>query len=261
VNLFNRVVVFLLLLLLIIGAVSIAVLTWTIPNDTIDWLRDAVEWMDENDGSTEKALLTAIAIVITLVSFILLVLELMPKSTRDVRVTDVQGGAASLSSAAVAQRIEDAVRQVPNVAEAKAYVMAKRKGVEVSMDLHVDPDANLAEVTTAAAEATREVLADRLHVALLTPPKTRLHYRELRLRRPDGPEPANRGSNTAVVPAAAAEAPQTGEVMPPRSEAAEAGWRPPASPDNTDAAPQATNETPPADKPAKPEPETENKFE
>ena len=271
-NLFNRGVVLMLLLALITGAIGLAVLAWTIPDDTLDWLRDSVDWLDENDGDTEKAVLTAIVIVIAAVAFIILFFELMPRAGKDVHVTDLEGGQATLTTAAVAQRIEDRVRQLPNVADVKAFVQPRRKGVDVEMDLHVDPDANLAEVTNSASEACRDVLSTRMHVALAGSPRTRLHYRELRLRRQGQPEPANTSSNTTVVPAGPAgdessmtvseldETPRR-QTMPPRSEAAEAGWRPPASPDNTDAEPEANNEAPPAEKPAKPEPETENKFE
>ena len=183
-NVFNRIVVLLLLVAVIAAATAVAVLTWTIPNKTINWLADAVQWMDDNDGDTEKALLTAGAIVVGLLALIALVVEVLPRRRNDVRIIDVQGAQASLSTAAVAQRLEEAVRQVPHVADTKAYVRARRKGVEVDMDLHVDPDANLADVTGAASTAIRDVLSSRMHVALVAPPRTRLHYRELRLRRP-----------------------------------------------------------------------------
>jgi hypothetical protein len=109
-----------------------------------------------------------------------------------------------------------------------------------------------------------------MHVTLVSPPKARLHYRELRLRRSAAPESAGTSGNTTVVPALPApadvavtdneEAPK-GNTMPPGSQAAEAGWKPPASPDHHEDEPQADTHAPASDKPAKPEPETENKFE
>jgi hypothetical protein len=265
VNLFNRIVVLLLFVAIGAAAIAVAVLAWTIPNRTINWLADAVQWLDDHDGDTDKALLTAGAIVVALISLGVLVLELLPRRKSDVRVTDVQGGTATLSTAAVAQRVEEAVRQVPNVADARAFVRSRRKGVEVDMDLHVDPDANLADVTGAASLAARDLLANRMHVALIAPPKARLHYRELRLRRTTAAEPASTSSNTTVVPALAApdqdgeDRQDLGKTMPPQ--AAEAGWKAPASPDNHENEPQADIDAPASDKPAGPEPETENKFE
>ena len=107
----------------------------------------------------------------------------MPRYGPDVKVTDIKTGDAVLSTAAIAQRVEEAVREVPNIADVKASVQARRKGVDVFLDLHVDPDANLAAVTDGASEAARDILTERVHVALAQPPRTRLHYRELRLNR------------------------------------------------------------------------------
>ena len=76
---FNRVVLVLLCLLLIVAAVAIIVLTWTIPNRTINWLGDAVQWMDENDGDLEKALLTTVSASIGLIATIVLLIELIPR--------------------------------------------------------------------------------------------------------------------------------------------------------------------------------------
>ncbi|MGE0056798.1 MAG: alkaline shock response membrane anchor protein AmaP [Dehalococcoidia bacterium] len=268
-NLFNRIVVLLLLVAVITAAIAVAVLAWTIPNKTINWLADAVQWLDDNDGDTEKALLTAGAIVVGVVALAALVVEILPRRRTDVRITDIQGAHATLSTAAIAQRLEEAVRQVPHVADTKAFVRARRKGVEVDMDLHVDPDANLADVTGAASTTIRDVLSSRMHVALVAPPRTRLHYRELRLRRPPNGEPAANSSNTTVVPALPAPAAVNestsettlGKTMPPPSEATDAGWKAPASPDNHEDEPQADIDAPATDKPAKPQPETENKFE
>lgn len=279
-NLFNRIVVLLLLVAVIAAATAVTVLAWTIPNKTINWLADAVQWLDDNDGDTEKALLTAGAIIVGVIALVALVVEVLPRRRNDVPITDIQGAQASLSTAAIAQRLEEAVRQVPNVADTKAYVRARRKGVEVDMDLHVDPDANLADVTEATSTAIRDVLGNRMHVALVAPPKTRLHYRELRLRRQSNGEPASTSSNNStVVPAlqeTAEVADSAGEPptddrndepatmpgkTPPPSDAVEAGWKAPVSPDNHEDEPQADIDAPGTDKPAKPEPETENKFE
>jgi hypothetical protein len=71
---------------------------------------------------------------------------------------------------------------VPHVAEVRANVRAKKRGVIVNLDLQVDPEANLATVTDEACATAESVLTDRVHVALVQPPTARLHYRELRLQ-------------------------------------------------------------------------------
>lgn len=199
-SLFNRIALVLVCAVLLVAAVAVIVLTWTIPNRSINWLSDAVDWIDANDGDLEKALLTTISATIGLFAVIVLLLELFPRSGPDVKVTDLSRGDATLSTAAIGQRIEEAVCQVPNVAEVRANVRARKRGVLVSLDLQVDPEANLATVTDEACRVAQDVLTDRVHVALLRPPTARLHYRELRLHgRGNGTfrRPARAGTTTA----------------------------------------------------------------
>jgi hypothetical protein len=195
-NTFNRILLILVCLTLLVVAVAIIVLTWTIPNRTIDSLADAVQWMDDNDGDFEKALLTTASAFIGLVATIVLLIELIPRRGSAVRVTDLASGAATLSIAAIGQRLEEAVCQVPNIAEARANVKSKRRGILVDLDLHVEPEANLATVTDEACRVAQEALAERVHVTLLKPPTVRLHYRELR---PQGRGQATNGARRTTV--------------------------------------------------------------
>jgi hypothetical protein len=181
-NLFNRIVLVLLCLAVASGALAIIALAWTIPLETLDWLRGAADWLEARNENLEKTLLSTASAFVALIAFIVIIIELMPRSGPDVKVTDLKGANAVLSTAAIGQRIEEAVSRVPHVSEVRAAVKAKRKGVILGLELYVDPEANVADVTDEAVNAAQDVLANRVHVALLKPPKVRLHYRELRLR-------------------------------------------------------------------------------
>ena len=198
-NLLNRIVLVLACLALAAGAISLVVLAWTIPQESIDGLRDAVDWLDEHNEDLEKALLTSGGALVAFIAVVVLAFELVPRAGADVKVTDLRVGDAVLSTLSISQRVEEAVRQVPSVTEARAGVRAKRKGVLLSLDLRVEPEANLATVTDEACEAAQDVLMNRLHVTLVEQPRVRLHYRELRLR--------GRAAAPAVAPSAAPEAP------------------------------------------------------
>ncbi len=231
-NVFNRIFLVLLLLALAVGAVAIIVLAWSAPNDSIANLRDAVDWLQRNNKDFEKSLLTIGCIVVVLVCLILIGLELVPGYGPDVKVTDLEIGDAVLSTAAIGQRVEEGVREVPHVSDVKAQVKARRKGVDLFLDLHVDPDANLAEVTNASCEAARAMLNERVHVALAHPPKARLHYRELRLSRSGGmqQQPAAPETPSEEEPRAAGEEapPATTEPTTPEASATDETTTPPA---------------------------------
>jgi hypothetical protein len=180
---FNRIFVAIVCLVLIAAAVAVIVLAWTSPGSSIDGLRDAADWLDDNNQDLEKGILTAVAAIIGVIALVVFVLELIPPRSTEVSVTDLKVGNAVLSTAAIAQRVEEAVSRVPHVADARAVVKPKRKGVLVNMDLHVDPEANLAAVTDEVYETAADVLNNRVHVAMAEPPRARVFYREIRLRR------------------------------------------------------------------------------
>jgi hypothetical protein len=207
-NLINRLVIILLLLLLAIGASSVVALAWLRPEESIAGLGDAVNWLDDNNETLQRIVLTSVGLLIALLALSALIFELVPHAGTDVKVTDVRAGDAVLSTASIGQRIEEAVREVPNISEARSVVRPKRKGVLVSLDLHVEPEANLAAVANDAADAIRDVLADKVHVALLQPPKIRLHYKELRLER------ARLGRRPEPQPTQAASSQQEPELAP-----------------------------------------------
>jgi hypothetical protein len=181
-NVINRLALVLICLALIAGAGAVIGLAWAAPQESIDWLADAAGWLDDHNTDGTKALITFGSALVIALALVALVMELFPQNSGEVKVTGLQVGDAVLTTQAIGQRIEEVVNQVPNVSDVRATVRAKRKGVTVALDLHVDPEANLAAVTDAACEAARDVLTDKVHVELLAPPRARLHYRELRLK-------------------------------------------------------------------------------
>ena len=211
-TIFSRIFVILVCLALAASAIALVTLAWTMPQESIDGLGETLEWLEEHNQDTEKALLTAIGALVALLAFLVVVLELLPRIGTEVKVTDLKVGDAVLSTAAISQRVEEAVQQVPHVAAVRAVVKARRKGVQVALDLHVDPDANLAAVTDEACQAAQDVLTNRVHVAMQEPPHARLHYRELRLRqRP----PAARTPQTSPVSPSAQPLKDTSAAAPP----------------------------------------------
>jgi hypothetical protein len=96
-------------------------------------------------------------------------------------VRDVRAGDALLSTDAIAHRLQQEVSVVPHVTQAKATVTTRGKGVEVDLELHVDPDTNLALTSEEACRAVENLLTNRLSVEMARPPRLNLRYSELRL--------------------------------------------------------------------------------
>jgi hypothetical protein len=229
-NEFNRIVVILICRLFITAAVVVVVLAWTSSTSSIDALQDGVEWLSENNQDTEKWVLTAIAAVLGVLALIVLILQPNRPSDDEVRVSDLQGGDAVLSTAATGERVEQAVMQVANVSDVRASVKSWRGDVLLGMDLQVDSEADLVAVTDEACETAKSVLTDRLHVRLAAPPAVRVKYVWAR------PRAAQRAR---VVPRAAA-IPDMEAVLTSRGTAESRAGEPPGRPDRpSDDAPSA----------------------
>jgi hypothetical protein len=179
----NRLGIVIAALLLIFLLAVIILLTWAAAPETVDRLGDFVEYLDDHTETGSRLLLTLGLLVLVLLALTLIIAELAPAQTSRVEILDVRGGTAVLSTDDIAQRVGEEVEALPHVLQAKATVQARGRGVEVEMELHVDPNSNLADTSDEACRVVQTVLSDKMSVALLRPPRVQVRYEELRLAR------------------------------------------------------------------------------
>lgn len=177
----NRVVIVIGALLLVFVAFAIIVFVWGAPDASIGRLQEFADWLDEHQSTGAKLIATLSALVVALLAAAVIVLELSPASTTTVRVASGDRGVATISTEAIAERVQREVEQTPHVVASSARVIGRRRAVEVELDLDVDAYANLRETAMDACERARAVVQDVMGVALAAPPRARLHYRELRV--------------------------------------------------------------------------------
>jgi hypothetical protein len=193
-NALNRVAIVAMALLLAFAAFAVIVLAWGAPDASIGRLQDFAQWLDEHQTTGAKLMTTLGALVIVLLALAVLVLELSPSSTQTVRVAAGDRGVATISTEAIAERVQREVEQTPHVVASSVRVIGRRRAVEVELDLDVDAYANLRETAMDACERARAVVHDVMGVPLAAPPRARLHYRELRV---GGAGPAPRTGDEA----------------------------------------------------------------
>lgn len=177
----NRFIVALLAMLVIFAAVVTIVLVWTAPEATIERISDFAGFLEDNNDRDGKLIFTLAMVVVILIMASVLVLELTASPTQRMRVRNVTAGEVTITTARIAEHIDEAVRQVPHVADSRTTVARKGKRIDLVLDLHVDAGADLAQV---ADEACRRAhtLVEKLGIELASMPRARLHYRELRLQ-------------------------------------------------------------------------------
>jgi hypothetical protein len=189
-NVANRMLVTAFLLMLVCLAVAVIILAWSLSSESIARLSDFVSFLNDHDNNLAKLIITLGSAVVLLLGLALIILEVAPRAQRTVAVHDVQTGSAVLSTEAIARRIEQSLTEVAHVESAKAKVIGRKKGVEIDLQLLVDPDSDLAPVADEASQVARDTLAEKMSVALAKPPRVRFYYSRPRVAKPAAPEPA-----------------------------------------------------------------------
>jgi hypothetical protein len=175
-NLVNRLIVVLALVVLVLFALMVIVLAWAYDGETIHKLATFAQYLSDHDNDRTKALITLVAAFTALVGLAFLLLELAPRAGKTVIVRDVGLGTAVLSTTAIARRVEQIVAELPQVEAAKAKVSGKKKAVEVNLQVMVDPESDLSALASEISRTTQETVTEQMNVALARPPSLRLYY-------------------------------------------------------------------------------------
>jgi len=175
-NVVNRLIVVLGILVLILFAAMLIVLAWAYSGETIQKLGDFVTYLNDRETNGTRVIITLAAGFVILVGLSFLVLELAPRRQRTVAVRDVETGNAVLSTNAVARRLEDVVTGLPEVVATRAKVAGKNKAVEVDLQVMVDPECDLSAVASEVSGVVQEVITQQMSVALARPPRLQLYY-------------------------------------------------------------------------------------
>ncbi|MFQ6015359.1 MAG: hypothetical protein ACE5NP_07950, partial [Anaerolineae bacterium] len=137
-NLFNRIV---MVLLLIAGIIAIPIVMF-VPEPILRFVINELMFLEANLAFLNRLHLALMVVgAVVLIPFVLLLwLELRRPRKKMVKVAQVTGGQAQLTTDAVAQGLQYYVDQLAGVIRVKPKIFSKRKGVEVVLDVETSPD-------------------------------------------------------------------------------------------------------------------------
>ncbi|MCJ7668179.1 MAG: alkaline shock response membrane anchor protein AmaP [Anaerolineae bacterium] len=160
-NIFNRVVMVILLLL----ALAVSYVFTIIPVRLLDLVSKAITLLAQ---SVEMASLVFVLIGIAFIMlwFLLLVLELWRPPKRTVRVEKVSGGQVEMTVDAISQRVVYRVDQMADVVTVKPRIRAGRGGVDIDLDLETTPDIDVPTKTEEVCAAVKDVIEERMGLRL-----------------------------------------------------------------------------------------------
>jgi len=171
-DIFNRVLVILVLVLLI------AALVWAMlqPLFFVEVLQVVGEGLEEIVYSN-YFLYLGVAAVSLLIALVFLWLELRRRTRKTVRVHQVSSGEVELSVASIGQSLEYFVNGLEGVIRVKPKIVSKGKAVDVILNVETRPDVNVLSKTNEICEVARDVVEGRLlqlHQPLQFPNRNRM---------------------------------------------------------------------------------------
>ncbi len=175
-NVVNRLIVVLGVVVLIAFAVMVIVLAWAYGPETVHKLGSFVTYLNDHDTTVPKIVITLGASFVILVALAFFLLEVAPRAGATVAVLDVGTGTAVISTAAVGRRLEQIVTSLPQVEATRAKVWSKRKGVVVNLQVMVDPTADLSTTATEVAGVVETGVTQQMKLAMGAPPRLQLYY-------------------------------------------------------------------------------------
>ena len=180
-DLTNRIMAVAFAFLFIFAVLLIILLVWTSPEEGINRIRDLAGYLDDHNTAEAQLIITFGGAILVLLAMLLILFELVPPESNTLKVQQVGSGNAEISTEEVVLRVEEEVRAVPQIDQVQATIVGRGRKADVSLSLHVAPDANLGTTVEAACQRATELLEGQMGIALAKPPSAEVHYRELRV--------------------------------------------------------------------------------
>ena len=184
----------------------VILLAWGAPDQSIERLGDFANYLGKHNSTGTKLVITLGGMILVLLAGLLIIFELAPPETGSVRIRTSRTGDAGIATDEVVQRLEDELRPLPSLSGVQANIAARGRKAEVSLDLFVGAQADLAATTEEALRRTRELVEGRMGIELEKPPHAEIHYRELSTSHP---APAPRTNTFPTPPSVSSESHDT----------------------------------------------------
>jgi hypothetical protein len=173
-NIFNRVVLVILLLV----AMVLCTLVLVLPLSTLRTIAfQAGNLADLLERVRPIALLPIgilLALILDLAGVLLIILEVRRPAAKSITVEQTSGGEVTLSIASIADQLKTEVGQLPDVLQARPRVSAKRNGVVVELDAKIAAEAGVPEKAERIVETMRRVVEQKMGLKLVRPPKVNI---------------------------------------------------------------------------------------
>jgi hypothetical protein len=169
-NVFNRVIMILLFLLLIVLTAVVAIAPAQSLNLTANFFRWAYDNTTAYMQSSNWAYFAAGRVIAggggVLICLIFLWLELRRPRKKTIRAQKMEGGEAHIAIDSIAQRLAYNIDKLPDVVKVTPHITDRSRGVDIDLLLETSPDIDVPMKTEEVLQVTREVIVDRMGLKL-----------------------------------------------------------------------------------------------
>ncbi len=167
-NLLNRLIVILLMVgIILCSALTILGLA-VYQSDVVDIFRQVAAVYPPGVGLSLPEIIGigVVALVISLIAAAILWFEVVPGGAQGVRLSQVSGSNAVLTTDAITQRVKHDAEQVMDVRQARPQIRSNGKDVGIRLDLRLAPEANPAQVVETVGQVVRDNIETKMGVRI-----------------------------------------------------------------------------------------------
>jgi len=198
-NTFNRVVVVISALVLMVVVTFVCILPETVLGQVGEWL---MKWADYFGQMRYPWLRVAVGLLLAVLFDALMALliffELRPRRKRLIRVQQIAGGMVTINDASIVQQIEYKLDPIPGIINVKPEIQAKRDKVQAVVHVDVAAGTNVPSMAANLVDKIKSVLMEDLGLQIYGQPEVRIKVTSI----PGGrlPEPVPQPKPTPVQP-------------------------------------------------------------
>jgi uncharacterized alkaline shock family protein YloU len=171
----NRIVIVMALLVLMVLVTAVCVLPHVILGNVGRWLVNAGRYFNNVEPALRLALGILLALILDAVILFLIFLEVQPAHRRFIRVQQVTGGMATISTDSIKQQVMYKLDPIPGVLNVSPKIEAKGDKVKALVEVEVSAGSDVPELATELMGAVKTVLTDNLGLQVYGQPEVRIN--------------------------------------------------------------------------------------
>lgn len=173
-NTLNRVVIVVALLALMALVTAVCVLPHILLTNVGEWLVNLGRYFNTVQPVWRLILGLLLALFLNVVILFLIFLEVRPEHRRFIRVQQVTGGMATISTDSITQQVAYKLDPIPGVLKVSPKINAKGDKVRAVVDVEVAAGSDVPDLASQLMEAVKTVLADSLGLQVYGQPEVRI---------------------------------------------------------------------------------------